>query len=63
MVHHINGDKHDNRPDNLEIMNRAEHARKHFIGCKRPDMEVGGTTWKTIRKRRDRDVALKNRIR
>ena len=29
LVHHINGDKLDNRLDNLVITNRADHARLH----------------------------------
>jgi hypothetical protein len=28
-VHHINGNKTDNRPENLMPMSRAEHARLH----------------------------------
>ena len=29
VVHHINGDKADNSPANLEVLSRAEHAREH----------------------------------
>lgn len=28
-VHHINGDKTDNRPENLEQLDRSEHKRHH----------------------------------
>ena len=30
VVHHRNGDKHDNRPENLEVMSRAAHYREHM---------------------------------
>lgn len=30
IVHHINGNGHDNRIENIEIMDRAEHSRMHM---------------------------------
>lgn len=34
VVHHINGDKLDNRPENLEVMLAAEHVSHHFKGSR-----------------------------
>lgn len=28
-VHHRNGDRQDNRPENLEVLTAAEHVRRH----------------------------------
>lgn len=34
VVHHINGNKMDNRLENLELMSLSEHSRKEMIGNK-----------------------------
>lgn len=37
IVHHINGDKRDNRPENLRIYtSQAEHAAEHIAGENNP---------------------------
>lgn len=30
-VHHINGNKHDNNPENLEVLTSSEHSRLHAL--------------------------------
>jgi len=34
VVHHINGDKKDNRPKNLQVMSVSEHSRMENLGKK-----------------------------
>lgn len=30
VVHHVNEDTHDNRPENLEVLTRSEHVKTHY---------------------------------
>lgn len=45
VVHHVNGDHSDNRPENLIAMTRADHSRLHSAGVRglRPSRKVSGT--------------------
>lgn len=46
VVHHINHNHRDNRPENLMVVSRADHARLHFGFCK--DSEIGGIRLVTL---------------
>lgn len=39
-VHHRNGDKHDNRPENLELMSTGEHAALHAVERQKHDWDA-----------------------
>jgi hypothetical protein len=32
IVHHINGNRSDNRPENLQVMTQSEHCKEHDFG-------------------------------
>jgi hypothetical protein len=37
VVHHVNGNRYDNRPENLEVMDVSEHSRLENLGRKCSD--------------------------
>ncbi|SIS88058.1 HNH endonuclease [Alicyclobacillus vulcanalis] len=46
VVHHINGDKTDNRPENLQVMKRGEHTKHHIQESQKSDEDcIHALTW------------------
>lgn len=40
IVHHLDGDKQNNDPDNLVLVDRATHMRRHYAGQSRPSAKL-----------------------
>lgn len=49
VVHHIDGDKRNNDPSNLQVLTRAEHMREHGLGI--PGKKLAHEPWKQRGKR------------
>lgn len=48
VVHHINKDFADDRPDNLKLMKRGEHARHHRLEEKNKGLQFGRNRYRPI---------------
>lgn len=52
-VHHIDGDKENNNPENIEVMNRGKHTSLHWEKMNaKQRLEMMAAAWKAIRKKK-----------
>jgi len=61
IVHHKNGDGHDNRPENLEINSRSHHVRNHFAMGRKTMLRIFALE-ERIRKLESENAELKQRL-
>ena len=48
-IHHVNGNKTDNRKENLVMLNKHSHLKKHGVGERTPSREERATVRKVKR--------------
>ncbi len=63
VVHHVNGDRKDNRSNNLEVMSQSEHARIHAsVGIRMLILRCPGCGTRFVKRRRNSHLVIKNQV-